>query len=59
MARAKMLLVEDDASVRTTIVTFLELEGFGVEAVSSTRDALLRLDLPVAGVISLVTGGRG
>jgi two-component system response regulator HydG len=39
-----ILLVEDDASVRTTIVTFLELEGFGVEAVSNTRDALLRLE---------------
>jgi DNA-binding NtrC family response regulator len=38
-----ILLVEDDASVRTTIVTFLELEGFVVEAVSNTRDALLRL----------------
>lgn len=38
-----ILLVEDDASVRTTIVTFLELEGFGVEAVSNTRDALNRL----------------
>jgi len=38
-----ILLVEDDASVRTTIVTFLELEGFAVEAVSNTRDALLRL----------------
>jgi DNA-binding NtrC family response regulator len=39
-----ILLVEDDASVRTTIVTFLELEGFVVEAVSNTRDALLRLE---------------
>jgi DNA-binding NtrC family response regulator len=39
-----ILLVEDDASVRTTIVTFLELEGFSVEAVSNTRDALLRLE---------------
>jgi DNA-binding NtrC family response regulator len=38
-----ILLVEDDTSVRTTIVTFLELEGFGVEAVSNTRDALIRL----------------
>jgi two-component system, NtrC family, response regulator HydG len=38
-----ILLVEDDASVRTTIVTFLELEGFSVEAVSNTRDALIRL----------------
>jgi DNA-binding NtrC family response regulator len=39
----QILLVEDDASVRTTIVTFLELEGFGVEAVSNTSDALDRL----------------
>ncbi len=39
-----ILLVEDDASVRSTIVTFLELEGFGVEAVSNTREALNRLD---------------
>jgi len=38
-----ILLVEDDASVRSTIVTFLEMEGFGVEAVSNTRDALNRL----------------
>src|ERR1700761_8122891 len=38
-----ILLVEDDASVRTTIVTFLELEGYGVEAVSNTHDALARL----------------
>lgn len=38
-----ILLVEDDASVRSTIVTFLELEGFDVEAVSNTRDALARL----------------
>ncbi|MGA2712053.1 MAG: sigma-54 dependent transcriptional regulator [Bryobacteraceae bacterium] len=38
-----ILLVEDDSSVRTTIETFLELEGFGVEAVASTHDALARL----------------
>ena len=38
-----ILLVEDDASVRTTIVTFLELEGFEVEPVSNTEDALSRL----------------
>ena len=34
-----ILLVEDDSGVRTTIVTFLELEGFSVEPVSNTRDA--------------------
>ena len=38
-----ILLVEDDSSVRTTIVTCLEMEGFGVEAVSNTHDALARL----------------
>jgi DNA-binding NtrC family response regulator len=38
-----ILLVEDDSSVRTTIVTFLELEGFQIEAVANTHDALARL----------------
>ena len=38
-----ILLVEDDSSVRTTIVTFLELEGFEIEAVANTHDALARL----------------
>ncbi|MEP6715185.1 MAG: sigma-54 dependent transcriptional regulator, partial [Terriglobia bacterium] len=32
-----------DPSVRTTIVTFLELEGYQVEAVSNTRDAMQSL----------------
>jgi DNA-binding NtrC family response regulator len=39
----KIILVEDDPSVRTTIVTFLEMEGFEVEAYSNTRDAIQRL----------------
>jgi DNA-binding NtrC family response regulator len=39
----KLLLVEDDSSVRTTILTFLEFEGYDVDAVSSTREALERL----------------
>lgn len=38
-----LLLVEDDPSVRSTITTFLELEGYGVEAVSSTTEAMERL----------------
>ena len=38
-----ILLVEDDSSVRTTIVTFLELEGFEIEAVANTHEALARL----------------
>jgi DNA-binding NtrC family response regulator len=37
------LVVEDDSSVRNTVVTFLELEGYDVDAVSSTREALQRL----------------
>ena len=36
--------MEDDNSVRTTVVTFLELEGYAVDAVSSTREALERLE---------------
>ena len=39
----KLLVVEDDAGVRTTIVTFLEMEGYEVEAVASTDEALDRL----------------
>ena len=39
----RLLIVEDDPSVRNTIVTFLELEGYNVDAVSSTREALERL----------------
>jgi DNA-binding NtrC family response regulator len=36
----RLLVVEDDNSVRSTITTFLELEGYSVDAVSSTREAL-------------------
>lgn len=43
MNTPRLLVVEDDASVRTTIVTLLEVEGYQVEAVSSTREALRRL----------------
>ncbi len=41
---SRLLLVEDDHSVRSTITTFLELEGYSVDAVSSTRDAINRLE---------------
>jgi DNA-binding NtrC family response regulator len=40
----KLLIVEDDASVRSTMVTVLELEGYAVEAVASTREAINRLE---------------
>jgi DNA-binding NtrC family response regulator len=39
----KLLIVEDDAAVRNTMMTVLELEGYTPQAVSSTREALQRL----------------
>ena len=39
----RLLIVEDDAGVRTTIVNFLELEGYAVDTASSTDEALERL----------------
>ena len=39
----KLLIVEDDPSVRTTMITVLELEGYEVVAVSSTQEAIERL----------------
>jgi DNA-binding NtrC family response regulator len=41
---ARLLLVEDDSSVRTTLATFLELEGYAVDPVSSTRDAMRKIE---------------
>lgn len=40
----RLLIVEDDDAVRSTLVTFLELEGYAVEAVASTHEALRRLE---------------
>ena len=39
----RLLVVEDDNSVRSTISMFLELEGYLVDAVSSTREAMEKL----------------
>ncbi|MDP9114468.1 MAG: sigma-54 dependent transcriptional regulator [Acidobacteriota bacterium] len=39
----KLLIVEDDPSVRHTMVTVLELEGYQPDAVASTREAIERL----------------
>lgn len=39
----RLLVVEDDPAVRTTVATFLELEGYAVDAVASTSEALERL----------------
>ena len=43
-SNTKLLIVEDDSSVRTTMATCLELEGYEVEAVASTREALESLE---------------
>ncbi len=40
----RLLVVEDDAGVRTTIVSFLELEGYAVDAAASSDEALARLE---------------
>ena len=39
----RLLVVEDDNAVRNNIVTCLELEGFDVDAVGTTREALAML----------------
>src|SRR5258708_3637347 len=41
---SKLLIVEDDHAVRTTMVTCLELEGYAVDAVASTHEAIDRLE---------------
>lgn len=41
--KPRLLVVEDDSSVRSTITTFLELEGYPVDAVSSTSAAIEKL----------------
>ena len=39
----RLLIVEDDPSVRNTMVTVLELEGYAPDAVASTGEAIERL----------------
>jgi len=39
----KVLIVEDDSSLRNTMTTVLELEGYQPDAVASTREALTKL----------------
>ena len=40
----RLLIVEDDAGVRTTVATFLELEGYQVDTAASTSEAIRRLE---------------
>jgi DNA-binding NtrC family response regulator len=44
MEKPRLLLVEDDAAVRTTVVTFLECEGYPIDPASSSAEALKKLD---------------
>src|SRR5512132_1292213 len=39
----KLLIVEDDSGIRDTMATFLEMEGYAVDAVGSTCEALERI----------------
>src|SRR6266542_5624090 len=39
----KLLIVEDDNGIRDTMATFLEMEGYAVDAVGSTGEALERI----------------
>jgi len=53
MEKPRVLLVEDDAGVRTTIVTCLECEGYPIEPVATTAQAMAKLeDTPYPIVIS-------
>jgi len=53
VSEKRILLVEDDASLRSTIGTFLELEQYAVDAVASTREAFVRLrETPYSIVVS-------
>jgi DNA-binding NtrC family response regulator len=49
--KPRLLIVEDDSSVRSTISTFLELEGYPVDAVATTSAAIEKLR---SGLYSLV-----
>ncbi|MBL8175797.1 MAG: sigma-54-dependent Fis family transcriptional regulator [Bryobacterales bacterium] len=40
---AKILVVDDDASIRETLVTFLELENYAVDSAASTEEAIAKL----------------
>src|SRR5438093_9023630 len=53
MAKARVLRVEDDLSLRETLAAALELDGWEVEALANGRDALQALSVRRPDVIVL------
>lgn len=47
----RLLIVEDDPAVRMTLVTGLELEGYAVDAVASTSEAMEKLGETAYGIV--------
>ena len=47
----RLLVVEDDPAVRMTLVTGLEMEGYAVDAVASTAEAMDRLNENAYGIV--------
>lgn len=47
----RLLVVEDDPAVRMTLVTGLELEGYAVDAASSTSEAMEKLAVTAYGIV--------
>jgi DNA-binding response OmpR family regulator len=58
-APARVLIVEDDATVAEVVTRYLEREGFAVESVADGRDALERVDahLPDLVVLDIMLPG--
>lgn len=44
MILPRILVVDDDPSIRETLVTFLELENYAVDSAASTEEAIAKLD---------------
>ena len=49
----RVLLVEDDADVRSTLAGFLEQEGFHVETAENGREGLAKLEQDKPGLVLL------
>ena len=52
-SRPKILLVDDDPSVRASLAFSMELEGFGIETFDCGEDLAARAELPETGCLVL------